>query len=169
MIEETGAVVAFWVLSAGAIGSALMVMLSRNLVHAVLFLVLSFVALAGLYIVLSADFVAMAQILVYAGAVSVLIVFAVMLTPKGARDNAEGRFQLPAWIATGFLMVAILFVILRTDWPTDEGRTVDTTAQAIGASMVDTYVLPFEIAGVLLTVAMIGALVLLREEEHTER
>ena len=62
MIEESGAVIAFWVLSAGLVGSALMVMLQRNLLHAVLFLVLAFLCLSGLYIVLSADFVAMAQI-----------------------------------------------------------------------------------------------------------
>lgn len=168
MIEQSGAVIAFYVLSAAALASAFMVSLSRNLIHAVLFLVLSFISLAGLYVVLSADFVAMAQILVYAGAVSVLIVFAVMLTPRDARDNAElARFRAPAFAAVGLLAVAILMVVLRTDWPVDEGRSVETTAQAIGASMLDTYVLPFEVAGVLLTVAMVGALVLLREETES--
>jgi NADH-quinone oxidoreductase subunit J len=168
LIEQTGAVVAFWVLSVAAVGSSIMIVFSRNLLHAVLFLVLSFIALAGLYIVLSADFVAMAQILIYAGALSVLIVFAVMLTPRSARDNSESRYQVPAWTAVGFLLVAILFVVLRTDWPADDSRSIQTTAEAIGASMLDTYVLPFEIAGVLLTVAMVGALVLLREEAPTE-
>ncbi len=163
MIDETGAVVAFWVLSAGAVSCALMVALTPKLLHSVLFLVLTFVALAGLYVVLSADFVAMAQILIYAGALSVLIVFAIMLTPRSARDNADSVYWLPAFVGAGFLFSAILFVILRTNWPA-EPRQIDQTAAAIGSTLVDVYVLPFEIAGVLLTAAMVGALLLVREE-----
>lgn len=165
MIEETGAVIAFWVLSAGAVAAALSVMLSRNLVHAVLFLVVTFVALAGLYIVLSADFVAMTQVLIYAGALSVLIVFAVMLTPRGRRDNADSVFRGPAMAAVGLLLGALMFVVLQTEWPT-EPRQVEQTAAAIGRTLVDTYVLPFEIASVLLTAAMVAALVLVRGEDR---
>jgi len=65
----------------------------RNLLHAVLFLILSFVGIAGLYITLSADFVAVTQVLIYAGAIAVLMIFAVMLTPRASRDNAEGLLQ----------------------------------------------------------------------------
>ena len=167
MIDEPGAVIGFWVLSAATVGSALMVAVQRNLLHAVLFLVLSFVGLAGLYVVLSADFVATAQILIYAGGISVLIVFAVMLTPRNSRRNDDSIFWGPALISVALLLVTVLFVVLQTNWPTED-RTVDTTAAAIGSALVDTYVLPFEIASVLLTAAMVGALVLIRERGKEE-
>ncbi len=70
------------------LGSALMVAMVRDLIHAVLFLILSFIGVAGLYITLSADFVAVVQVLIYAGAISVLMLFAILLTPRSARDNA---------------------------------------------------------------------------------
>src|SRR3972149_605008 len=88
-MDDTGAVVAFWILTVMTLGAALMVVIVRNLLHAVLSLILSFVGVAGLYITLSADFVAVTQVLIYAGAISVLILFAMMLTPRAARDNAK--------------------------------------------------------------------------------
>ncbi|HRC62226.1 MAG TPA: NADH-quinone oxidoreductase subunit J, partial [Dehalococcoidia bacterium] len=80
-MESTGIVLGFWLLSGVTVASALLVFLSRNLLHAVLALVLSFLGMAGLFVTLSADFIAVAQVLIYAGAISVLLVFAVMLTP----------------------------------------------------------------------------------------
>jgi NADH:ubiquinone oxidoreductase subunit 6 (subunit J) len=79
-VDDTAVVVAFYVLSAITLISALMVAVVRDLIHAVLFLILSFIGVAGLYITLSADFVAVVQVLIYAGAISVLMIFAVLLT-----------------------------------------------------------------------------------------
>ena len=163
-LEGTGVVIAFWSLAALTVGAALMVILVRNLLHAVLFLILSFVGVAGLYITLSADFVAVVQVLIYAGAIAVLMIFAVMLTPRASRDNAEGLLQVPALVLAGFVVAGVTFVVLKTDWRLASRGSFDSTATAIGEALLSPFVLPFEIASVLLVAAMVGAIVLVREE-----
>ena len=141
-----------------------MIILVRNLLHAVLFLILSFVGLAGLYITLSADFVAVVQVLIYAGAISVLMIFAVMLTPRSSRDNAEGLLQVPALVLSGLVAAGLAFVALETDWRVASEGSIDSTAVAIGEALLSPFVLPFEIASVLLVAAMIGAIVIVSED-----
>lgn len=163
-MNDPGVVTAFWVLSGTTVGGALMVAAARNLIHAVLFLVLSFVGVAGLYLTLSADFVAVVQVLIYAGAISVLMLFAIMLTPRADRDNAETVFRVPAFILAVLVTVTIIFVTFATDWHEATRGPFDQTAAAIGEAVLDPFVLPFEIASVLLVVAMIGAIMLARED-----
>lgn len=172
-MEGFGVVSAFWVLSAVAVVSALGIIVSRNLLHAVLWLILTFVALAGLFITLTADFVAVAQVLVYAGAVGVLVVFAIMLTPNSARANAETRYVGPGLLVAAAFAALLAYVALRTDWPVAARNAFQTTAQQIGALLVTRYVLAFEVASLVLIVAMVGAIVLVRAgrtvpEEQTE-
>ena len=112
-MDDTAVVVAFYVLAAITLVSALMVSLVRDLVHAVLFLILSFIGVAGLYITLSADFVAVAQILIYAGAISVLMLFAILLTPRSGRDNAPVSYAAPFSVLAGLLGAVIIFVGLE--------------------------------------------------------
>jgi NADH-quinone oxidoreductase subunit J len=163
-MEDAGTIVAFWMLTVVTLGAALMVVIVRNLFHAVLSLILSFVGVAGLYITLSADFVAVAQVLIYAGAISVLILFAMMLTPRAARDNAETFLQGPALILAGLTAATIAGVAAATDWSEASRGPFTETAQAIGEALLNRYVLPFEIASVLLLVAMVGAIVLVQED-----
>ena len=146
------------------VGSAAMIVVVRNLLHAVLLLVLSLVGMAGLFITLSADFVAVVQVLIYAGAISVLMIFAVMLTPLASRDNAENMLRLPALVLSGLVAAGVAFVVIETDWREAGRGSFDTTAAAIGEALLSPFVLPFEIASVLLVAAMIGAIVLVREE-----
>ncbi len=87
-MEDTGSIIAFWLLAALTLGSALAVVAVRDLIRAVVLLITSFLGVAGLYITLSADFVAVVQVLIYVGAISVLMLFAIMLTPRASRDNA---------------------------------------------------------------------------------
>ncbi len=157
-------VIGFWALAGLTVGAAAMIIVVRNLLHAVLFLILSFVGIAGVYITLSADFVAVVQVLVYAGAIAVLMIFAVMLTPLSARDNAENVLQLPALVLSGLVITGVTFVALETDWRLAGRGEFDSTAEAIGEALVSPFVLPFEIASVLLVAAMIGAIVLVRED-----
>jgi NADH:ubiquinone oxidoreductase subunit 6 (subunit J) len=163
-MDDTGTVVAFWILTVMTLGAAMTVVIARNLLHAVLSLILSFVGVAGLYITLSADFVAVTQVLIYAGAISVLILFAMMLTPRAARDNAETFLQGPALILAGLTAATIAGVAAATDWSEASHGPFATTAAAIGDALLNVYVLPFEIASVLLLAAMIGAIVLVRED-----
>ncbi|MGQ9572486.1 MAG: NADH-quinone oxidoreductase subunit J [Dehalococcoidia bacterium] len=163
-MDDVGSVAAFWVLAVVTVGAALMVVAVRNLIHAVLFLILSFLGVAGLYLTLSADFVAITQILIYAGAVSVLILFAILLTPRAARDNAETFLQLPGLVLAAMVAVTIGAVALVTDWNEATRGPFSETAAAIGEALLDKYVLPFEIASVVLLAAMVGAIVLVRED-----
>src|SRR3989337_2316501 len=136
-LDDIGVVIAFWSLAALTLGAAAMVVLVRNLLHAVLLLVLSLVGMAGLFITLSADFVAVVQVLIYAGAIAVLMIFAVMLTPRSARDNAGNLLQLPTRVASGLLAAGVPFVVIETNWREASRGSFDTTAAAIGESLLD--------------------------------
>src|SRR5439155_21730480 len=160
LMDDTGTIIAFWLLAAITVGSALLTAAVRNLIHAVIFLVISFMGIAGLYITLSADFLAVTQILIYAGAISILMVFAIVLTPRGERRNAEGFLRLPALLVGVLLSATLIFVALDTGWNTPDRAGFNETASVIGEALLDKYVLPFEIASVLLLVAMLGAVVL---------
>ena len=167
-MDSIGIVAGFWLLSAITVGAALAVFLSRNLIHAVMFLVVAFLGMAGLFVTLSADFIAVAQVLIYAGAISVLMVFAVMLTPLAGRDNANSLYALPG-TALGVAFAAIVaFVAVEVEWTVIADVDADrfpTTVQAIGEALLGRYVLAFEVASVLLLAALIGAIVLVREDE----
>lgn len=166
-MEGFGVTSAFWALGALAVGSALGIMVARSLLHAVLWLILSFIALAGLFVTLAADFVAVAQVLVYAGAVGVLVIFAIMLTPNSAVANAETRYFGPGLIVAAALSAIMVYVAVETSWNTRAAQEPlpASTAVEIGKALVNRYVLAFEIASVLLIAAMIGALVLVRSEQ----
>jgi NADH-quinone oxidoreductase subunit J len=166
VIDDTGITVAFWILAVTTVGCAVMVAAVRELVHAVLFLALTFVGVAGIYIVLSADFVAVAQILIYAGAVAVLMTFAVMLTPAADRENSETAFWPPAAVLAGLVLAVITFVIYDTSWNLSSRGAFPATAALLGEAFLKPYVVPFEVASVLLMTAMIGAIVLTKEDEE---
>ena len=163
-MSDVGFHFAFWSLSAITVGGALMVVVSRNLIHAVIFLILSFLGVAGLYLTLSAEFLALAQILVYVGAIAVLMLFAIMLTPHAARDNSETPMRYPAAILMGLVIAASVFVVLDSDWGVMREAAVPGQVRIIGESLINAYVLPFEIAAVLLTAALVGAVALARED-----
>ncbi len=169
-MDSPGIVAAFWILSAVTVAGSLAVFLSRNLIHAVVFLVLAFLGVAGLFLTLSADFVAVAQVLIYAGAVSILMVFAVMLTPLAARDNANSLYVVPG-VLLGFAFAAgVVFVAVdaRSSWNVVADLGADrfpTTVGAIGDLLLGRYLLAFEVASVLLLAALVGAIVLVREDE----
>ena len=165
-MSDVGFHLAFWSLAAITLGGALMVIVSRNLIHAVIFLILSFIGVAGLYLTLSADFLALVQILVYVGAIAVLMLFAILLTPQASRDNAETSARYPAAILMGLIIAATAFVALETDWGVLRDEGIPNQARTIGESMINVYVLPFEIGAVLLTVALVGAIALAREDEE---
>jgi len=169
MIDDAGIVVAFWILSATTVICALMVAAARNLIHAVLFLALTFVGVAGIYIVLSADFVAVVQVLIYAGAVGVLMTFAIMLTPGADRLNSSTVFQAPALVLSALVLAVIVFVALDTEWAISDRQAFSATARSLGEAFLKPYIVPFEVASVLLAAAMIGAIVLSREEPEDER
>lgn len=168
-MESTGIIIGFWALAGLTVGSAALVFVARNLLHAVLALVLSFMGMAGLFLTLSADFIAMAQVLIYAGAISVLLVFAVMLTPLASRDNGNSLFALPGLAIGGAFALLLMFLAVDVDWPELRDaaladRAFADTIEAVGRSLVDRYAFAFQVASVLLLVALVGAIALVRED-----
>jgi NADH-quinone oxidoreductase subunit J len=164
-IDNTAVTIAFWVMAVVTLGSALMVGVVRDLIHAVLFLILSFIGIAGLYVTLDADFVAVVQVLIYAGAISVLMLFAIMLTPRSDRDNSGVSYSAPIAIIAILVGVITVYTGLETEWA-KTSNSFGSSAREIGNALLSPFVLPFEVASVLLVVAMVGAIVLVRPTEQ---
>jgi NADH-quinone oxidoreductase subunit J len=159
--------VIFIIISAAVLFGALGVVLMRNLFWAALCLVLSFVGVAGYYILLEVEFLAMVQLLVYVGAISILIIFAVMLSrrvmsPDFKSLNEQWLFGLVTAIG---LFAVLAYVLLQVSWPVFESALPPETISILGYRLVDPnyYLLVFEVASVLLLVALVGAVIIARE------
>lgn len=183
-----GQQIVFIILTVVTLGSGLVVVTSRNLFHAALAMMLSFLGIAGFFALLEAGFLAATQLLVYIGAISILIIFAIMMTRR-LMSTTEPAFNSQVWAG---LLGAVLFLGLSTYtvWNLfgTEGLLYDSTRVALGpeqgldpaiiensvAAMglsfvsADAYVIPFEVASVLLLAALIGAIVIARPKETDE-
>ena len=160
-----GMQIAFFIFSFIAIVGAILVVTTRRLFHSALALVLSFVGVAGLYILLEAEFLAALQILIYVGAIAILILFAIMLT-RHLMDPKARAFNEQWWIAAlvaGFLFLVLLAMILRVPWPVKATAVPENVIEGLGSSFVGDYLVPFEVASVLLMAALIGAIIIARE------
>jgi NADH-quinone oxidoreductase subunit J len=155
----------FVVLAAVLIGSALLVVTMRDIIRCGLAMIASFAALAGIYVLLGNPLIAATQVLVYIGAISVLVLFAIMLTQT---KNAPTRlvFQTQVWaaaVAAVVIAVVIAAAVLLTTWP-GTGSLTWTGTTEIATKLFNSYVLPFEVVSVLLTAAVVGGVLLARRE-----
>jgi NADH-quinone oxidoreductase subunit J len=159
--------VVFIICSLVTLGAALAVVTSRNLFHSALFLILSFVGVAGLYVLLEAPFLAAVQILVYVGAIAILIVFAIMLTRRlMAKDLVQSNTQWNlAFLGAIFLFLALVVILLRVNWPVVGAAVPEETINILGQDLMGAYLMPFEVASVLLVVALVGSIIIARERE----
>lgn len=184
-MEETLQWIAFVIFSVVTLGPAVMMVTSRNLFHSALFLLVSLFGVAGLFVILIAPFLAAIQVLVYMGAIGILVVMAVMLTRGMMQMEQVYNSQRAAALVTAVLMFGVLVLTLTPvvddvlGWEAledmnaefteiDDPADVDyETTRAIGLVLADRngYVLPFEVASILLTAAMIGAIVVARDDE----
>jgi NADH-quinone oxidoreductase subunit J len=158
---------AFWGLAAVLLASSLAVVLTRNLFHSVLYLALSLTATAGLFLSLDAEFLAAIQLLLYAGGVVTIAVFAIVVTERlvGDRITQTSRQILTGFILSGALLVALLVVFRRGPLTVPRPAVSGDLTRAIGQSLITTYVLPFELLGVLLLAALVGALYFARPDD----
>ena len=108
--------VVFWLLTVAVIGSALGVVLVKDLFHAAMLLVVVFIGVAGFFVMLSAEFLGVVQVLIYAGAVSILVIFAVMLTRDVQRGNLPNRIQMPAMVLSIMLLATLVWTATQTEW-----------------------------------------------------
>lgn len=153
----------FWLLAIVTLVAALGVVTQKNIVYSAYWLILSFVAVAVLYMTLEADLLAMIQILIYAGAVSILIVFAIMLTRRGDLSNSNpfNRYKLSGLVVTALFFGVLSVALAKVPWE----YVVSPVTSAVGPvaeAMMTKYVIPFEVAAVLLLVGMVGAILMAR-------
>ena len=152
------------------VGAGVAVVTLRNIIHSAVAMMICFGSLAGMYALLGAPIVAAAQVLIYLGAISVLILFAIMLTQAGdASIPAPYHRQLPIAIVVALGILGLVgWAVIQTDWAA-AGEAVAAGVDAIAVALFTTYALPFEIISLLLLVAIIGAIYLARRPEEDER
>jgi NAD(P)H-quinone oxidoreductase subunit 6 len=160
------ATIIFYALAALVVGSAAMVAFSRNIVYSTFALLGAFMGVVGIYVLLAADFVAMVQLLVYVGGILVLTIFAVMLTQGIADVTVSNRAVgiIPGLATVAIAGAVMLYAVLRTHWHQAVMPAAAPTTYAIGNAFLGEYVLPFEVASLVLLAALIGAIVISRHE-----
>lgn len=158
--------VIFYFVAAVTVLGALGVVLTRNVVHSALFLILALLAVAGVFILLSAEFLAIVQILIYGGAVTILILFVMMLTRVRDMPQAMDGPQRPfAALAAGAFLALSVLAAVSSDWPGETEKITVVPFRELGDALFRSWAVPFEVASLVLLVALIGAIVLARGEE----
>jgi NAD(P)H-quinone oxidoreductase subunit 6 len=160
------AAVIFYLVAAVTVGSAAMVAFSRNIIYSAFSLLGAFAGVAGIYVFLGADFVAAIQLLIYVGGILVLILFAVMLTHRITDVKITNRAagKIPALAIVGVLIGLLVQTIRQTPWAKAKEVLYTPTSAKIGDMFLQEYLLPFELASLVLLAALIGAVVLARKE-----
>ena len=172
MVQE----VMFWLLALTSVVAAMAVVRLQDIFRAALMLVVTFLTVAGLFVLLNAEFLAVVQVLIYAGAIAVLVIFAVLMTRDVQRGNLSNRLRLPAFMGAGLVAAVLVFVVVRTDWAltedtlSEEGmarveEVLATTPQWLAGLLLKEWALPFEVVSVLLLATILGAIVLVRERQ----
>jgi NADH:ubiquinone oxidoreductase subunit 6 (subunit J) len=170
-LVRMGMTVSFLILAIMTLAGGVAAMTLRRLVHCALALAVAFAGLAALYLNLGAEFAGLAQLLVYVGAVAILIVFAILLTPARPGDEAEKVFS-PAGLAGAVLALAVFAVLAGAVMTSSAARQAaggavpQTTMREIGFALMQRYVLPLEVVALMLTAAMIGAVILAMRERR---
>ena len=141
---------------------------TRNVVHAALFLLLSLSAVAGLYLVLLAEFLALVQVLIYGGAVIIVVLFAIMLTRNSEYPHISDTRQWPRDAITS-LALAVIFVVAMWQSAPSATNSNSPAFADLGNSLFTRWAVPFEIASIVLLVALIGALIIARSDSSREK
>ena len=161
--------VVFYIVAAIAVVGGLGVVLSRDIVHSALFLVLALLMTAGIFVLLSSEFLALVQILVYGGGITILVIFALMITQLRQAPQVLDGPQKPFAAAAGLALVVVLGVMaFETDWIGETERITPVSMEDVGRLLFRDFAVPFEIASFVLLVALIGAVVLARTEDEVE-
>ncbi len=163
--------VVFYLLAAIAIVGAGGVAFSRNIIYSALSLMVSFLGVAGLYVMLNADFVAGVQVLIYVGGVLVLTLFAVMLTAQIQEVEVSNRSvgRIPALVIVAGTFAVLWGAFRAASWREAPMELADSSTYEVGNALLTTYILPFELASIVLLSVLVGAVVLSRKELSEER
>jgi NADH-quinone oxidoreductase subunit J len=158
--------IAFWVLAVVCVAAALAVVLLQNVFRAALTLVLCFLAVAGLYVTLSADFLAAVQILIYVGGISILVILAVMLTREVQNGSPSNKLRFPAFLVALLFVIVVVYALINTSWQVSTTAPLAPTILPLAGKLLGPggFILAVEIAATLLLAAILGAIVLVREK-----
>ena len=154
----------FYLFAAITILSAIFVVTVRNIVHSAFYLLFTFFGVAGIYVLLGADFVAVVQLIVYVGGILILLIFGVMLTNKITNVQIKsGAWQIvPSVIGIGVLGTFLYWTFANTNWKTNNAEIPFATTHNLGILLMNQYVVVFELLGILLLIALIGAATIAR-------
>lgn len=157
----------FYAFAALAVSSAAIMVFSKNVVYSAVGLLFTFAGVAGIYVLLAADFLAIVQILVYVGGILMLILFGIMLSQRITNvEFRTGALQLfPAVLVVGGVLAILIRMIYKTPWKTVQNIDFNPSTEAIGFLLMTVYLIPFEIVSVLLLAALIGAAFIARKEQ----
>jgi NADH-quinone oxidoreductase subunit J len=149
----------FYVLALIIVASAIIVVFNKNVIHSAFSLFFTLFAVSGIYVLLKADFIAITQIMVYVGGILILLIFGVMLTTKitDVELKTKNLNVIPSILFSVGIITILIFVIFSTKWNLKQAVENEETVTQIGTLLLSTYLLPFEIASVLLLVALIGS------------
>lgn len=149
----------FYLFAAVTVVSAFFVVTTRNIVHSAFYLLFTFFGVAGLYVLLGSDFLAIVQLVIYVGGILILLIFGVMLTNKITNVEIKtGTMQiLPAAVGVGLFAGIVAAALLKTNWMTINNDVPSSSARFIGSMLIIDYVVIFELLGIILLVALIGA------------
>lgn len=170
-----GQYIMFTILAAVTLVSVFQMVRVRLITHAALFMALAFTAVAGIFLMLQAEFVAAIQVLVYAGAITTMVIFAIMLSGlhdiKSERAKKGGLWMKsdPFVLVVGAVFAAFMsYLYVAANLPASQSDKAVVNVEAIGRSLFSTYMVPFEIASILLLIAMVGAIILTAKEVEQE-
>jgi NADH-quinone oxidoreductase subunit J len=163
--------IVFYVFALITVVSAFIVVFSRNIVYSAFSLLFTFFGVAGLYVLLNADFLAVTQLLIYVGGILILLLFGVMLTTKviDVRMRTGVLQTIPAVILVAGLAGVLCGVFYVSDWKRAPLPELKSTAPRLGEMLMTTYLLPFEVASIVLLVALVGAAMIARREKSSQK
>jgi len=163
----SGEFLMFLIFSFVAVSGAVLLINLDKVMHMMLALVFTFLSIAGIYVLLSAEFVAMAQVMVYSGAISIMMIFGIMLTKQDDRSQRKAPLFRRLFVLIGLLGFAFVMYmgIINLDIPVQSNTLHENNTEKIGLALYQDYVIPFEIASILLLVALVGAIVIARRDD----
>ncbi|MBD1383234.1 NADH-quinone oxidoreductase subunit J [Metabacillus arenae] len=165
-----GEFIAFIALALVAIGGGVLMLNVTKVVHMIVSLVFTFISIAGLYVLLSAEFIAGVQVLIYSGAITIIMLFGIMLTKHQDQEQSSPGIAKRLLIFAGIAAFAFVFYlgIYQLDFGTEAEALHENNTEQIGVSLFTEYVIPFELTSVILLVALIGAIVLAKRDDQEE-
>lgn len=166
----SGEFLAFMSLALVAVIGGVLLLNLTNVMHMVTALIFTFVSIAGIYVLLSAEFVAVTQILIYSGAITIIMLFGIMLTRHDATSEAPGNKWRKFFLFLGVLGFAAAFYlgIYNLDLPLLENNLHENNTMQIGEALYSKFVIPFELTSVLLLVALVGSIILAKKDDEKE-